>query len=164
MSTTASPYAQSSTLPPRGLLFALLGQVPLIIGHWPLQPTLLELLTGAALIAAGIAVDVWADVLFKRDAVGVRPFSTTPVLVTRGPFALSRHPMYLGLVAIALGTAIAAGVLANVWVAVAFSIWLHYAYVLPEERFLRNRFGAAYEEYCRRVPRWLLIGHSNYRN
>jgi protein-S-isoprenylcysteine O-methyltransferase Ste14 len=157
MSTTASPHPQSSVLPPRGLLLALLGQVPLIIGRWPLQPSRIEMLAGGALIAAGVALDVWADGLFKRNAVGVRPFSSTPVLVTRGPFALSRHPMYLGLVAIAAGAAIATGVLANVWVSVAFAIWLHYAYVLPEERFLRDRFGAAYDEYCERVPRWLLI-------
>jgi protein-S-isoprenylcysteine O-methyltransferase Ste14 len=66
--------------------------------------------------------------------------------------------MYLGLVAIVLGLSVATGVLANIWSAVALAIWLHYAYVLPEERFLRDQFGAAYDEYCKRVPQWTLVG------
>ena len=41
------------------------------------------------------------------------------------------------------------------------AVWLHYAYVLPEEAFLRDRFGAEFEQYARRVPRWVLIADRN---
>jgi protein-S-isoprenylcysteine O-methyltransferase Ste14 len=59
-------------------------------------------------------------------------------------------------VTLSVGLTLLTGVLANLWVSVAFTIWLQHAYVLPEERFLRDRFGAAYDEYAKRVPRWLL--------
>jgi len=109
---------RQSLLPPRGLLLSLLGQVPLIIGNWPLKPSMFEVLAGLVVIAAGIALNIWAARLFERDSIGICPFSSTPVLVTRGPFVVTRHPMYLGLVAIALGLSLATGVLANMWSAV----------------------------------------------
>jgi len=149
------PYRQSSILPPRGLLLALLAQLPLILSNWPLGPSLLEVLAGAVLIATRATLNIWSARLFEQRDVGICPFSPTPALVIDGPFALSRHPMYLGLVALAVGATLATGVLANIWISVAFAIWLHYAYVLPEERFLRHQFGPGYDAYCERVPRWV---------
>lgn len=157
MNAVAPGYRQSSILPPRGLLLALLGQVPLILANWPLRPGVIELSAGCVLLAAGIALNGWSAGAFRRGDVGICPFSPAPVLVTEGPFRLSRNPMYLGLVAIAAGLTLATGVAANAWVTVAFAIWLNHAYVLPEERFLRERFGAAFDSYARRVPRWLLV-------
>jgi protein-S-isoprenylcysteine O-methyltransferase Ste14 len=156
MNLAASSYRHSSVLPPRGLLVAILVQLPLVSSSWPLRPNVLEILAGAVLMTAGATLNVWSAKLFERHDVGICPFSPVPVLVTHGPFFVSRHPMYLGLVAIALGLTVATGVLANIWISVAFAIWLHYAYVLPEERFLRDQFGASYDAYCERVPRWLL--------
>jgi protein-S-isoprenylcysteine O-methyltransferase Ste14 len=158
MNLATYAYRQSSILPPRGLLLSLLSQAPLIISNWPLKPSMFEVVGGLVIIAAGIALNIWSASLFERNAVVICPFSSTPVLVTCGPFVVSRHPMYLGLVAIALGLSLATGVLANVWSAVTLAIWLHYAYVLPEERFLRDRFRTAYDEYSKRVPRWVLVG------
>ena len=88
--------------------------------------------------------------------MGICPFSNASALVESGPFAVSRHPMYLGLVALSLGVTLVAGALANLWISVAFAIRLHHAYVVPEERFLRDRFGGVYDEYAKRVPRWIL--------
>jgi len=158
MSLATYSDRQSSLLPPRGLLLSLLGQVPLIIGNWPLKPSMFEVLAGLVVIAAGIALNIWAARLFERDSIGICPFSSTPVLVTRGPFVVTRHPMYLGLVAIALGLSLATGVLANMWSAVTLAVWLHYAYVLPEEKFLRDHFDTAYDEYSKRVSRWVRVG------
>ena len=157
--TSATPsYRQTSILPPRGLLLALLAQAPLLFAAWPLRPHALEMLAGVALVVAGLTLNVWSAKVFERESVGICPFSPTPVLVERGPFALSRHPMYVGLVATALGLTVATGVLSNIWISVAFAIWLHFAYVLPEERYLRDRFGADYDRYAKRVPRWALWG------
>ena len=156
-STEASAHGPSSILPPRGLLLAVVAQVPLIATQWPLSPNVWEAAAGALLLVIGVALNVWSARSFERASVGICPFSPTPVLVATGPFALSRHPMYVGLVALSLGLTVVTGVLANVWISVAFAIWLHHAYVLPEERFLRDRFGATYDEYAKRVPRWLMI-------
>lgn len=157
MNSVSTTYRQSSILPPRGLLIAILAQLPLVASGWPLRPAAMEIVAGAVLVVAGVTLNLWSASLFERDEVGICPFSAVGALVTDGPFGLSRNPMYVGMVAIALGLDVATGVLANVWVSVAFAIWLHHAYVLPEERFLRERFGAGYVEYSGRVPRWLLI-------
>jgi protein-S-isoprenylcysteine O-methyltransferase Ste14 len=144
-------------LPPRGFLLALLAQVPVIVSNWPLQPNSLEMVAGAALIAWGVLLNIWAERLFRWGATGVCPFSPATVLVRRGPFKLSRNPMYLGLIAISVGVTLATGVFSNIWISVALAIWLHYAYVLPEEEFMHERFGADYEQYTERVPRWMLF-------
>lgn len=64
--------------------------------------------------------------------------------------------MYVGLVCLNLSVTFFTGVLANVWSSIAFLIWLHYAFVLPEEVFLRYKLAGIYDEYARRVPRWLI--------
>jgi protein-S-isoprenylcysteine O-methyltransferase Ste14 len=153
---TSSGYRRSSILPPRAFLAALLAQLPLVAASWPLRPAAFEVVAGTVLIAAGVILNVWSERLFRRADVGVCPFSPAPILVTRGPFALSRNPMYLGLVAISAGLAVATGVLANVWITTTLAVWLHHAYVLPEEDFLRDNFGAEYAKYATRVPRWIL--------
>jgi len=56
------------------------------------------------------------------------------------------------------GAFLATGVLANMWSAVTLAVWLHYAYVLPEEKFLRDHFDTAYDEYSKRVSRWVRVG------
>jgi protein-S-isoprenylcysteine O-methyltransferase Ste14 len=144
-------------LPPRGFLLALLAQVPVIVSNWPLQPNPLEMVAGAALIAWGALLNIWAERLFRWGATGVCPFSPATALVRRGPFKLSRNPMYLGLIAISVGVTLATGVFSNTWISVALAIWLHYAYVLPEEDFMHDRFGAEYKQYTERVPRWMLF-------
>ena len=74
-------------------------------------------------------------------------------LTARGPYLLSRNPMYLGRYFMLLGFVI---LLSNVWVAVAYTV-LYYLYmdtrIKREERRLRRVFTEEYEEYCREVPR-----------
>lgn len=150
-------YRQSSILPPRALVLALLCQAPLLAAAWPPRPGLINLAAGTVLLAAGTILNILAARCFQRRAVGICPFSETPALIEEGPFRLSRNPMYLGLVALSAGFTLVTGVLANLWISAAYFIWLHHAYVMPEERFLRRQFGAAYERYAQRVPRWLVV-------
>jgi len=143
-------------LPPKGLLIALGSQLPLVLARFPLRPSILEITVGAALLVTGLLLNVWADRLFRRNDVGVCPFTDVPVLVDGGPYRISRNPMYLGLVCLNLSVTFSTGVLANVWSSIAFLIWLHFAFVLPEEFFLRTRLSGIYDEYTKRVPRWLV--------
>lgn len=76
-------------------------------------------------------------------------------LVTQGLFGHVRNPLYVGKFFMVLG----AGIAANRWPAAvalcaAYALMYH-AVVRAEEAYLRGRFGAAFDEYCRRVPRWL---------
>jgi protein-S-isoprenylcysteine O-methyltransferase Ste14 len=133
----------------------MIGQLPLLITTWPLRPTVLELVAGSVLLILGMVLNIWAERLFRWNDVGVCPFSRVPLLIDRGPYRLTRNPMYLGLISLNLGATLVSGVLANAWSSIAFVIWLHYAYVLPEEAFLRNQLGSTFDAYAERVPRWI---------
>jgi protein-S-isoprenylcysteine O-methyltransferase Ste14 len=142
-------------LPPRMFLVSLALQAPGIALLWPPRPNAIELAAGGALIALGLALNLWADATFKRARVEVVPFGATPRLMEEGPFRYSRNPMVLGMATASSGLAIASGVLFNLVFAAGLAAWLDRAYILPEKRFLSQRFGAQYESYRRRAPRWL---------
>ncbi len=75
-------------------------------------------------------------------------------LLTRGPYAFSRHPMYLSEQVLWFGWAIFYGSLA---VLIAFVVWclvFNFFAVPREERALEARFGEAYRQYKNTVPRW----------
>ena len=63
--------------------------------------------------------------------------------------------MYLGLVCISAGTALATGFAANLWAAAALALYLHCGYIVREEAFLREQLGGRYVEYASRTSRWL---------
>jgi protein-S-isoprenylcysteine O-methyltransferase Ste14 len=90
--------------------------------------------------------------LGRSFRIGVPAESTD--LNTHGLFRLSRNPMYLGvyttLLAVVLYTLNPLLLLIGVYVIV-----VHHQIVLAEEMHLRALFGAEYEEYCRRVRRYL---------
>jgi protein-S-isoprenylcysteine O-methyltransferase Ste14 len=78
-------------------------------------------------------------------------------LVTEGLFRHCRNPMYVGKFLMVLGT----GIASNRWpsmlaITAAYSL-MYQAVTLAEEAFLRQKFGAAFDAYCRRVPRWLPV-------
>jgi protein-S-isoprenylcysteine O-methyltransferase Ste14 len=125
------------------------------VSNVPLAPSTAELFAGTALLLAGVTLNIWAERLFRRNSVGVCPFTHVPVLVGSGPYRFTRNPMYLGLVCINLGATFLSGALANIWSSVALFIWLHYAFVLPEEAFLRDELGSIFDVYAKRIPRWL---------
>lgn len=153
---TGFTIRKESIVPPKGMLIALAAQLPLLVADTPHHPGTTKFLIGSALLLAGIALNVWADRLFKANGVGVCPFAPAPVVITSGPYRWTRNPMYLGLICLNLAPAFMTGVTANVWSSIAFFIWLHYAFVLPEEEFLRAEFGDWFVSYARSTPRWLL--------
>src|SRR5690348_12067852 len=106
----------------------------------------------ADLIAtAGLAYSVWGLAYLRRS------FSIIPEarrLVTGGPYGLSRHPVYLGEVATAIGVNLAtAGPLSAL--AIAYFIACELMRIRWEERILAKAFPSDYPEYARRVPRYL---------
>lgn len=94
---------------------------------------------------------------FLAAGTTVEPFdpSAASVLVTDGPNAVTRNPMYVGMAGLLAAHALARGGRVT-WLPVAgFVAVLDRIQVLPEEEALRARFGEAYDDYCRRVRRWL---------
>jgi len=76
-------------------------------------------------------------------------------LVTGGVFAHSRNPLYLGNVLILIGLFLIHGSPWVIGLGSVFFVTGYAAIVAAEENYLAGKFGAAYEDYVRDVPRWL---------
>ncbi len=112
---------------------------------------LLGNLTSALLLALGMALRIWAG-----GSAGNHTRTGTieaPDLVTSGPYAFVRNPIYLGTVLLSLGLIGLVGDPAMLLLATPAFAVLYLALVRAEEEFLRRRFGAEYQHYCRHVPR-----------
>jgi protein-S-isoprenylcysteine O-methyltransferase Ste14 len=98
-----------------------------------------------------------AMIQFRRAHTTIDPHKpeTANALVTSGVYAWTRNPMYLGLSTLLLGWAITLGTLSPLAGPALFVLLIHRVQILPEEHALRMRFGQDYDQYCRRVNRWL---------
>ncbi|MBI2186246.1 MAG: isoprenylcysteine carboxylmethyltransferase family protein [Acidobacteria bacterium] len=75
-------------------------------------------------------------------------------LVTTGPYAWCRNPMYLGHIIFLSGLTLTLPSWLAGAITAASIVWFQFR-VQRDERRLRERFGQAYEEYCTRVRRWI---------
>jgi protein-S-isoprenylcysteine O-methyltransferase Ste14 len=125
---------------------------------WPRWRTAIGQVIGVALFLAGSGVVLYCSRLFARIGKGTPvPIAPPRELVVSGLYRVTRNPIYVAQVAILLSYFCYSGelallVYAGVWVLLlqGFIVWV-------EEPGLRDRFGEAYVEYTRAVPRWLGI-------
>ena len=123
---------------------------------WPaLLPQTATRGVGAVLAVAGLTLDLWALATLHRARTNILPHRPAERLVTHGPFALSRNPIYLGYTLLTLGLGLA---LLNPWLVVAAPVAALATDRLAasrEESHLAARFGQAFAAYAARVPRWI---------
>ncbi|MHB1675581.1 MAG: methyltransferase family protein [Acidobacteriaceae bacterium] len=105
---------------------------------------------GLLLMLIGLGFAVWARFTLGRNWSGIVTVKENHTLVTRGPYAWVRHPIYTGILLALLGTAIVGGIFASlVAVAVAtLALWLK---LRTEEKFMVETFGEQYTAYRQRV-------------
>lgn len=118
---------------------------------------LLAALGVALLIVAGALRLQLHKHLDLRTLVGfpeIAPDRFPRRLITQGIYARLRHPRYVQLLIALSGYALIANYLAA-YLAVALWVPGIYVITLLEEKELRAHFGAAYDDYCRKVPRFL---------
>jgi len=112
---------------------------------------------GWLLIAAGVALYLacafWGFAL--RGQGTPLPLDPPKKLVVQGPYKVVRNPMYWGVASVMLGEAAVFHSVALAELVAVFVIGVILFVLLFEEPELRRKFGAEYEEYCLRVPRWL---------
>lgn len=113
------------------------------------------LLTGAPIVAIGAAIVIVAQIQMGNAwRVGVRD-GDAPLFVTAGLFRFSRNPIFVGMILMAFGLALAAGT-AWGWAAAAIFALACHVQTRIEEAHLSREFGPAYDDFRRRVPRWLV--------
>jgi protein-S-isoprenylcysteine O-methyltransferase Ste14 len=113
----------------------------------------IEIAIVVALVLAGLGFFVSALVTLGRNFAAVAQVQSDGNLVTSGPYAIVRNPIYLGYFLLLLATPLAFGHLRNLWLAVPLYLLGAVPRILVEERVLRAHFGAAYDAYAARVKR-----------
>ena len=110
---------------------------------------------GWALAAAGLALMVASQISMGASfRVGQDPRDPPAELRRRGLHAICRNPIYVGSWTFLLGMTLWHPSAALLALCAAVGLGIH-GLVLAEERFLRARFGAAFDAYCRATPRYL---------
>ena len=130
----------------------------LIDRAWPapfLPSGLPRWLIGGALIAAGLAIEAWSFLIFRRARTSVLPIRPTSAVVEAGPYRYTRNPIYLSMFVVVAGLAVALDSLWQFAALIALYVLLRWAVVAREEAYLTRKFGAAYLDYARRVRRWI---------
>lgn len=109
------------------------------------------------LAVVGLAVALSAVLAFRRTRTTIDPHRIDRVstLVTRGVFAVTRNPMYLGVALLLTGWAVYLGTLPMFLGPLLFVAWITRFQIVPEERLLSARFGNDFETWRRRTRRWL---------
>ena len=106
-------------------------------------------------IGAGLALYCWCVWIFARVGRGTPgPWDAPSRFVAAGPYRWVRNPIYVAALLVVLGQAWLFGSVAVLAYAVAMAVTFHIFVTGYEERTLRRRFGPAYLEYRRSVPRW----------
>lgn len=117
---------------------------------------------GALLFVLGIVGYFWCAALFVRAQGTPAPVYPTQSAVVSGPYRINRNPLYTSVLAVVFGQALFYQQWRIAEYGAALAIFFHLFVMLYEERALRARFDGEYEEFCRRVPRWVprLVGAS----
>jgi len=110
---------------------------------------------GIVLMGMGLGIVFWARSLFTKVGTTVKPFQESSELVVKGPFNVTRNPMYLSMVVFLLGLGILLGSFTPFLVIPIFIWIITQRFIRVEERMLEQRFGASYLAYRARVRRWI---------
>jgi protein-S-isoprenylcysteine O-methyltransferase Ste14 len=133
------------------------GIVPWLLTRWDAgsQPAALRVL-GVVVLVAGGALVLETTARFALQGRGTpAPWAPPERFVERGSYRFVRSPMYLGVLLLVVGQALLLG--REILFAWAVAAWLIFTAFLAfyEEPQLRGRFGATYDDYRRRVRRWV---------
>ena len=138
-----------------GIVAGLVPRAIVWADPWRVSAPFPVVLVGLAIAAWGVVLLARCVVWFHRVGRGtLAPWDPPRELVERGPYARVRNPMYVAVLRVVAGLALAAGSpLLGVYAAVLAGVF-HARVVLYEEPQQERRFGAAWETYREAVPRW----------
>lgn len=112
-------------------------------------------LLGWAVVLGGLLFSISGVITFRRHRTAITPFKPATLIVTTGPYSITRNPMYVGLIGVYAG----ASLLLDTWWAFALLpvvvLTIDRAVIQREERYLASAFGSDYAAYRARVRRWI---------
>jgi protein-S-isoprenylcysteine O-methyltransferase Ste14 len=109
---------------------------------------------GVALMLLGFVLMAWAAMLFRKVGTNFQLYGGGSVLITSGPFRLSRNPMYLGMLIWLIGLAILLGSLITFLFPALFFLLANFLLIPLEEKDIEQKAGKEFIEYKRHVRRW----------
>lgn len=118
-------------------------------------PNPANFIAGWIITAAGACLALYSIYLIKAANKTSYVTDTPPDLMTKGVFAFSRNPFYLGYAIAATGAAIIYGTLAAFAAPVIYFAIINFWVIPFEEKTLRQKFGQKYQGYKKSVRRWL---------
>jgi protein-S-isoprenylcysteine O-methyltransferase Ste14 len=121
----------------------------------PVTPPALSRIGGGALIVAGLGLCWWSVGLFRSKHTSIIPIRPSAALVLTGPYRWTRNPMYLGLLLAYIGAALALQLIWGLILLPIVVVAVDRLVIRKEERYLGRAFGPAYDDYRRRVRRWI---------
>jgi protein-S-isoprenylcysteine O-methyltransferase Ste14 len=107
-------------------------------------------LIGWPFVIIGILLSMWAT-----SAAGEMNLASPNRLITSGPYAHSRNPMYVGWTMIFLGAILIFNALCLFGLLVIVLVYTHFFEIVPEEKFLKQKFGSQFEAYQKNVRRYI---------
>ncbi len=116
---------------------------------WPIltTPKLIRIVFGLILFGVSAIIMLQSFDQFKKEKTPVNPYKQTKSLVVNGPYKYSRNPQYLSRALMQLAVGFFFG---NIWIIVLVLptiILVWYCVIIPEERYLEQRFGKKYGQY-----------------
>jgi protein-S-isoprenylcysteine O-methyltransferase Ste14 len=113
---------------------------------------------GVLVTAGGVAFAIWARHHLGSNRTGVPSLKVGHTLISSGPYAIVRHPIYTGILFGMFGLMLVLGTYGSLFVLILSSalVWVR---IRQEERLMREEFGEAYQEYkksVRTIIPWVL--------
>lgn len=133
------------------LAFALNWFLPLPF----VPPAIPHIQAGVLLVIGALLIIRWAAVTFRNARTNILTSQAATTIVSTGPFAYSRNPIYVAALIGMVGAAVAFD---SLWFFVALVVvWLvlRHGVIAREEIYLERKFGTPYLEYKSKVRRWL---------
>lgn len=140
--------------PPR-IAMTLLATALLAQLAWPVTLHPGAPLAGSIVALAGFILMIRAWWLFRVADTAICPNATATTLITQDVYRLSRNPMYLGILMMLGGLALAIGALALHAATVTFFVFMDRVFCPYEERKSLQEFGDRYAAYRDQVRRWV---------
>ena len=130
--------------------FVARGIAPLHFLPWAVSVPL-----GPLVVIVSFAWFFWAVGTMRADGASIPTSEPTEGIVMRGPYGVSRNPIYVAMLALQLGVGIWTDTVWFLVFAGISALLLWWGVISREERYLERKFGAQYLIYKARVRRWL---------